>query len=196
MQQTDNFKDTVILVDADYVDSVAFDLTVNFERMLMRRIPVADLAQWLVCVALDGGLSVDDTTSRQVQVIFLHEEKKSALQYFAPSKIAEEIDGKAFRDERMGEFLMSAVKKESLAGNDLFVQCVESLLGSEAVKRIVLVPDMGQYGVALKQLLASSGRQKEVTLLAMHPESGRGFQLEILGYSLMQAMGIRSEELI
>ena len=194
MQQTDNFKDTVILVDADYVDSVAFDLTVNFERMLMRRIPVADLAQWLVCVGLDGGLSVDDTASRQIQVIFLHDEKKSALRYFAPGKI-EDIDGKAFRD-KLGEFLMSAVRKEPLAGNDLFVQCTEALLGSEAVKRIVLVPDMGQYGAALKQLLASVGRRKEVTLLAMQPEAGRGFQSEILGYSLMQAMGIRSEELI
>ena len=52
--QKEKFKEAVILVDADYVDRVAFDLTVNFERMLMRRIPRADLAQWLVCVALDG----------------------------------------------------------------------------------------------------------------------------------------------
>ena len=196
MQQTDNFKDTVILVDADYVDGVAFDLTVNFERMLMRRIPFADLAQWLVCVALDGGLLAEDAESQQIQVIFLHDEKRSALQYFAPGKIAEDIDGKAFRDARMGEFLMSAVRKELLAGNDLFVQCTEALLGSEAVKRVVLVPNMEQYGEALKSLLASAGRRKEVTLLAMQPEAGRGFQSEILGYSLMQAMGIRSEELI
>ena len=46
----------VILVDADYVDKVAFDLIVNFERMLGRRIPQADMARWLECVALDGGL--------------------------------------------------------------------------------------------------------------------------------------------
>ena len=36
----------VILVDGDYVDSVAFNLIVNFERMLGRRIPKADTA-WL-----------------------------------------------------------------------------------------------------------------------------------------------------
>ena len=46
----------VILVDADYVDKVAFDLIVNFERMLERRIPQADMARWLECVALDGGV--------------------------------------------------------------------------------------------------------------------------------------------
>ena len=31
----------VILADADYIDKVAFDLSVNFERMLGRRIPPA-----------------------------------------------------------------------------------------------------------------------------------------------------------
>ena len=55
MEET-KWKETVILVDADYVNKVAFDLIVNFERMLGRRIPQADMATWLECVALDGGL--------------------------------------------------------------------------------------------------------------------------------------------
>ena len=40
----------VIIVDADYIDRVAFNLIVNFERMLERRIPQADLARWMECV--------------------------------------------------------------------------------------------------------------------------------------------------
>ena len=36
-----------LLIDADYVERVAFDLIVNFERMLGRRIPPAPLADWL-----------------------------------------------------------------------------------------------------------------------------------------------------
>ena len=55
MKET-KWNETVILVDADYVDKVAFNLIVNFERMIGRRIPQADMAQWLECVALDGGL--------------------------------------------------------------------------------------------------------------------------------------------
>ena len=54
----------VILVDADYVDKVAFDLTVNFERIIGRRIPQADMAKWLECVALDGGLRPIDRGER------------------------------------------------------------------------------------------------------------------------------------
>mgnify|MGYP006896782327 CR=1 FL=1 len=41
------WKENVILVDADYVDKVSFDLIVNFERMIGRRILKADMAQWL-----------------------------------------------------------------------------------------------------------------------------------------------------
>ena len=51
-----NWSENVIIVDADYVDNVAFNLIVNFERIIGRRIPQADLARWLVCIALDGGL--------------------------------------------------------------------------------------------------------------------------------------------
>ena len=42
-----NWSKNIIIVDADFVDHVAFDLIVNFERMLGRRIPQADLRQWL-----------------------------------------------------------------------------------------------------------------------------------------------------
>ena len=48
--------ENVIIADADYVDRVAFNLTVNFERMLGRRIPAADMARWTECIALDGGV--------------------------------------------------------------------------------------------------------------------------------------------
>ena len=43
------WSENVIIADADFIDKVAFDLTVNFERMLMRRIPKADLARWIDC---------------------------------------------------------------------------------------------------------------------------------------------------
>ena len=60
---TNNIKwsENVIIADADYIDRVAFDLTVNFERMINRRIQPADMAQWAVCIALDGGLREGST---------------------------------------------------------------------------------------------------------------------------------------
>lgn len=64
------WSENVIIVDADYVDKVAFELIVNFERMIGRRIPPADMAKWLVCVALDGGLREGD---HQTQVVLIHD---------------------------------------------------------------------------------------------------------------------------
>lgn len=48
--------ENIIIVDGDYVDKVAFNLIVNFERMLNRQIPAADFSQWVVAIALDGRL--------------------------------------------------------------------------------------------------------------------------------------------
>ena len=90
------WSENVILVDGDYVDKVTFDLIVNFERMLMRRIPNADLAHWLECIALDGGirpLGEKKKEERQVQVIFVH--KNDRLQYFNPSSYTDDMDGMA-----------------------------------------------------------------------------------------------------
>ena len=63
---TNNIKwsENVIIADADYIDRVAFDLIVNFERMINRRIQPADMAQWAVCIALDGGLREASTRHR------------------------------------------------------------------------------------------------------------------------------------
>ena len=82
MEKTE-WTENVILADADYADSVAFDLTVNFERMLGRRIPQADMAQWTECVALDGGLQEG---CHEVQVILVHDRQARELKNFAPGK--------------------------------------------------------------------------------------------------------------
>ena len=64
---TNNIKwsENVIIADADYIDRVAFDLIVNFERMINRRIQPADMAQWAVCIALDGGLREEVHNGRE-----------------------------------------------------------------------------------------------------------------------------------
>ena len=85
----------VILTDADYLDRVTFDLIVNFERMLERRIEQGDLCRWLDCVALDGGLRPGDN---QIQAFFLHDPSKKKLDHFQPAVFADELDAKAFRD--------------------------------------------------------------------------------------------------
>ena len=87
------WSENVILADADYIDKVAFNLSVNFERMLERQIPKADLARWIDCVALDGGMRHGE---HETLVALIHQKTKTQLNNFAPSNYEEELNGKAF----------------------------------------------------------------------------------------------------
>ena len=89
----------IILVDTAHLDHVAFDLIVNFERMLGRQIPQGDFPKWLDCIALDGGLRPGENETR---VYLIHPKEQTKLQHLLPCNFAEELNGKAFRDE-LGE---------------------------------------------------------------------------------------------
>ena len=104
-------KDRIILIDADHADAVAADLRSNFKRMLGREIPAADMASWLVCCALDAGWK---TEQGEVQVVFVHSAACRKLSHFLPANLEKEVDGQAFRDEKLGEFLLSAVAEEDI----------------------------------------------------------------------------------
>ena len=196
--QKEKFKEAVILVDADYVDRVAFDLTVNFERMLMRRIPRADLAQWLVCVALDGspyggepGTAPDGGT----QVIFLHRPDAEEMKNFAPGRYAD-IDGQAFRDH-LGEFSISALPVEAVTTKaDFFIDTLQLVCAQKEVRRVMVIPGDSLIPAVRQTLNRIDDDNKRITLFAMQPLQGGNFRQEILGYSLMAAMGIRSEEIL
>lgn len=181
----------VILVDADYLDNVAFNLIVNFERMLGRRIKQADLCHWLDCIALDSGLRPGDN---EIQVVFLHDKQMTRLKNFSPSNFEEDLNGLSFKDN-LGRFNLFAFPVEEVVEKDEFVvQSVAMTADEKQVKRLMIVADMDACGDRIKRICAQTDG-KEKVLFAMEPLTGCGFNQEILGYSLMAALGIRGEEL-
>ena len=185
----DKWSKNVILVDANYVDKVAFDLIVNFERMIGRRIPQADMAKWLECVALDGGLREG---SNETQVVLLHSKKK--MENFLPG-VFDELDGKAFNGQ-LGEFLISCVPVEELTTmDDLFIDSMQIIANAAEVSRLIIVPDAEHIYNKVREGLKDTDPDKHITVLSMQPMQGGQFRQEILGYSLMAALGIRSAEL-
>lgn len=190
MEQT-KWAPNVVLVDADYLDNVAFDLTVNFERMIGRRIEQADLCHWIDCIALDSGLRPGDN---EVQVHFLHSKQRDGLKYFNPSKFDADLNGLSFKDN-LGYFSLFAFPVEEVVEKDEFVvQSLTMLADAKEIKRLAVVADMEAYGDRIRKICANT-EGKEICLFAMEPQSGRGFSQEILGYSLMSALGIKGEEL-
>ena len=194
LQET-RWSENVILVDADYVDKVTFNLIVNFERMLGRRIPQADLARWIDCVALDGGLREG---THETLVVLVHQKDKAQLENFAPSDYANELDGKAFKDH-LGEFLISAIPIEAIAdGEDYFSEALKLAVAQKEIRRIMVIPNAEDpyiYNKVRETLNRVDDDEKRITVFAMEPKPGGNFRQEILGYSLMAALGISSEEI-
>ena len=190
-----NWSENVIVVDADYVDNVAFNLIVNFERIIGRRIPQADLARWLDCIALDGGVRNGENS---LQVVMVHGKAKTQMENFTPANFANELNGKAFKDN-LGEFAISTYAVEDLVNaTDFFLDVVQTVCAQSEVKRVMVVPNAENaelYEGLRRQMHRLDDDNKRVTVFAMQPLPGGNFRQEILGYSLMNALGIRSDEI-
>ena len=194
--QETKWSKNVILVDADYVDRVTFNLIVNFERMLGRRIPEADMAKWIDCVALDGGMR-PGTEEEETMVVMIHSKAKTRLENFVPADYANELNGKAFKDQ-LGEFCIGAYPIEDITnGADFYIEALELILAQKEVKRVIVIPNAEDEHIYnnVRAGLNRADNEKRITLLAMQPMPGGNFRQEILGYSLMQALGINSSEL-
>lgn len=191
------WSEIVILADAEYIDKVAFDLTVNFERMLGRRIPQADMAQWLECVALDGGLRPqpsDTNPQPSIQVVLIHDKGQLQLDNFRPGKFTD-LDGKAFSGQ-LGEFLISCVQvEEMVTKDDLYIDSLQIIANAAEVKRLMVVADSDRIYNKVREALHQADPDKHITVFTMQPMTSGNFRQEILGYSLMAALGIRSEEI-
>ena len=188
------WSENIIIADADYVDSVTFDLIVNFERMIGRRIPAADLARWIDCVALDGGIREGE---HQTQVVLIHRKDRKGMENFMPSDYESDLNGKAFKDH-LGEFMLSSLPIEEIVDEtDFLMEIVQAACEQPNVKRVMIVPNFEKDGLydRMRHVLQQVDDDKRITVFAMQPLSGGNFRQEILGYSLMNALGIKSEEI-
>lgn len=207
--------ENVIIADADYVDSVAFNLIVNFERMIGRHIPQADMAQWVECVALDGGVSAksEDKQNCGTHVILVHDKNNKEMNNFNPGVYDADdttqeknlLNGQAFMGD-YGEFTFSAVasdeKSETMTKADIMTDVLAAMVDEPKVKRVMVIPNLDPGADAIMDLLMPVLRhldrecqEKRITLFGMQPLSGVPCRTEILGYSLMAALGIRADEI-
>lgn len=195
---TTAWSENVILVDANYIDKVAFNLIVNFERILNRRIPKADLAKWIDCIALDGGIRpTKEQKGQQTQVIFIYQKEQNKLENFVPADCKTQLNGQAFNDN-LGEFLLSAFPIEKVVSKTHFMaDILQNICKQPNIKRVMIIPDSeeGDTLDEIRRILKYADNDKQITMFAMQPMIGGNFKQEILGYSLLNALGIKSEEI-
>ena len=195
MDKQTKWSNNVIIADADYIDKVAFDLIVNFERMIGRRIPKADMARWIECVALDGGLKEGENDT---QVVLIHDKRRHEMENFVPANYDKELNAQAFKST-LGEFTISSYPVEDMvAADDFFVHVLQTVVSQPDVHRVVVIPNAENatlYDNIRQTLHFLDDDKKRITVLAMQPMQGGNFRQEILGYSLMSALDIRADEI-
>ena len=151
MEKKIPFASDVILIDAAFLDRVGKDMAAHFAPLVGRELPKAGLAVLLEGLALDAGI---EPGKNEIQVIFVYDAEHSRMGFCLPSDLEKEVHGMAFQS-RLGEFALYAFQPSDMARReDLFTESLQLLTESKDARRIMLVPDEGEYGEAVERLAA------------------------------------------
>lgn len=186
---TDNDIKRVILVDADSLNHTFFDITVNFERMLNRRIPAPDMHKWIYAAACDGYFPIDAADA--TEVIFLVDESHESPEYLGLSTFSG--DGAAFSQGGMN--FRVEVTSHDCGKDDAFVDELRKIFGQcTSLSDIVCVPGESIAGY-VGRILAEH-RNVRGTVLASEPVRGAGFGQTFISSSVSYALGVSDEEIM
>lgn len=168
-------------------------MAAHFAPLVGRELPKADLAVLLECLALDAGL---EPGQHEIQVIFVYDAAHGRMRFCTPSNLEKEIHGMAFQG-RLGEFSLYAFQTSGMARReDLFCESLQLLTESKDARRVMLVPDEGEYGSAVAELAEKMKGKEGVTVFGMNPPAHEcSYRFEMLGFAVLQSLGIRAEEL-
>lgn len=193
--------EAVMVLDVAYLNYVINDLKKYFEPLLKRPLQPMDLALFTMCLAMDAGITEGEN---DVQVLLVYDEQSNKLQHCVPSHLKEELDGVAFKSP-LGEFSFLAVPSESFVSRgELYLDLLQIVLTSEEVKRLIIAPFNEEYGEEVEKTLKEfmgktvtdqNGAKEIIHFRMEEPSSPVEYRWEMLGYPLMSALGIKSEEL-
>ena len=187
------FAEKVILIDATYINKVTKDLSQHFSQVIGRELPKADLPIFLECVAMDAAIQPGDHT---LQVLFVYDKSQSKMDAFNPGDLKKELNDVAFKSQ-LGEFQLNAFEPSDMADRGaFFLEAVKLVADAKEVKHLVIVPSETEYGDKLPEIFNKVDGKESIYVLGMNPlESSDKFRWEMLGYAVLQALGIRSDEI-
>ena len=187
------FAEKVILIDAIYINKVTTDLRQHFSQFIGRELPKADLPIFLECVAMDAAIQPGDHT---LQVLFVYEKGWAKMDVFNPGDLKKELNDVAFKSQ-LGEFQLNAFEPSDMADREaFFLESVKLIADAKEVKHLVVIPSETEYGDKLPEIFEKVDGKESIHVLGMNPPTpSKNFQWEMLGYAVLQALGIRSDEI-
>ena len=187
------FAEKVILIDAIYINKVTTDLRQHFSQVIGRELPKADLPIFLECVAMDAAIQPGDHT---LQVLFVYEKGWTKMDVFNPGDLKKELNDVAFKSQ-LGEFQLNTFEPSDMADREaFFLESVKLVADAKEVKHLVVIPSETEYGDKLPEIFEKVDGKESIHVLGMNPPApSKHFRWEMLGYAVLQALGIRSDEI-
>ena len=187
------FAEKVILIDAAYINKVTKDLSQHFGQLIGRELPKADLPIFLECVAMDAAIQPGENV---LQVLFVYDKNQTRIDAFNPSDLKKELNDVAFKSQ-LGEFQLNTFEPSDMADKEaFFLESVRLVADAKEVKHLVVVPSESEYGDKLPEIFDKVDGKEFIHVLGMNPPAPSDkYQWEMLGYAVLQALGIRSDEI-
>ena len=184
--------ETVVLIDAAFLNFVITDMKKYFEATLQRTLQEIDLSILTTYLTLDAGIAEG---KNEVQFLFVYDKESDNLVHCQPSDLEKELNGVAFQSP-YGEYSFASVPSEGMVSReDLFLDLLSIVADSADVKKMILVSFNEEYGKKVTDAL-NKVQGKEIVQFRMNePETPVAYQWDMLAFPVMQALGIRADEL-
>lgn len=184
--------ETVVLIDAAFLNFVITDMKRYFEETLQRSLQEIDLSMLTTYLTLDAGIAEG---KNEVQFLFVYDKESGNLAYCQPSDLEKELNGVAFQSP-YGEYSFASVPSEGMVSReDLFLDLLSIVADSADVKKMILVSFNEEYGKKVTDAL-NEVQGKEIVQFRMNePDTPVAYKWDMLAFPVMQALGIRADEL-
>ena len=184
--------ETVVLIDAAFVNFVITDMKRYFEETLQRSLQEIDLSMLTTYLTLDAGIAEG---KNEVQFLFVYDKESGNLVHCQPSDLEKELNGVAFQSP-YGEYSFASVPSEGMVSReDLFLDLLSIVADSADVKKMIMVSFNEEYGKKVTDAL-NEVQGKEIVQFRMNePDTPVAYKWDMLAFPVMQALGIRADEL-
>ena len=184
--------ETVVLIDAAFLNFVITDIKNYFEKTLQRSLQEIDLSLFTSYLTLDAGINEG---KNEVQFLFVYDKESRHLQHCQPSDLQEELNGVAFQSP-YGEFSFAGVPSEGMVSREaLFMDLLSVVSDSADVKRMIVVSFNEEYGKKVTDVLQGLKGKEVVQFRMNEPEIPVNYKWDMLAFPVMHSLGIRAEEL-
>lgn len=184
--------ETVVLIDAAFLNFVITDMKGYFEAILQRSLQEIDLSILTTYLTLDAGITEG---KNEVQFLFVYDKESGRLVHCLPSDLEKELNGVAFQSP-YGEYSFASVPSEGMVSReDLFLDLLSIVADSADVKRMIVVSFNEEYGKKVTDVLTEIKGKEVIQFRMDEPDVPLAYKWDMLAFPIMQALGIKADEL-